>query len=413
MRDKVLQRFLRYVREDTQSDRASKTLPSTKKQLEFGRKLVAELKDLGLSDATLDRYGYVTATLEGNLDDNSRVPVIGLCAHIDTSPDVSGKDVRPVVHQNYQGGDIAVGNGIVLKREDNPLLASYIGEDIITGDGTTLLGADDKAAIAEIITAIEYVRANPQIKHGTVKVAFTPDEEVVNTHVYFDVKRFGAEYAYTFDWYGEMGEVHDEMFNGAEATFILRGVSAHLGAAKGKLVNSQKIAAQLIGMLPHSESPEMVEGDEGYYHIVETKGTVEETRVDVRIRDFTKSGLERRKKQLSLYQQKLESLYGEGMVSLTVEDKFSNPKEVVSQHPEIVEIACEALRRVGIEPKKKKLRGVTDGAYYTSMGLPTVNLSSGGHNFHSKTEYIPVGNLVKCTEIIVQIIQIYAERYQN
>ena len=411
MRDKLVERFLSYVRIDTQSDRASKTLPSTQKQLNLSRQLVAELRQLGLSDAAVDGYGYVIATLEGNLEDNSRVPVIGLIAHVDTTPDVCGKDVKPIIHRNYRRGDIPIGAGVILKAEDNPLLSMYIGEDIITSDGTTLLGADDKTAVAEIVAAVDYLQANPQIKHGTIKVAFTPDEEIGNRHEHFDLKKFGAKYAYTLDWYGEMGEIHDETFNGAKAAYKIKGVSAHPGYAKDKMVNSQRIAAQLVCMFPQDESPERTEGDQGFYHVIETRGDIEETTVTLTLRDFTKEGLERRKEQLRAYQRQLNGLYGEGTVDLIIEDEYSSPKEVIDRYPEIADIPCEAMRRVGIEPKRVKLRGSTDGLYLTPMGLPTPNLSSGGHNFHSKTEYTTVINLVKCTEILVQIAQIYAERY--
>lgn len=408
LKDQLLPRFLDYVKTDTSSSEESETSPSTEKQFSLAKKLVDELKGLGLDDASVDEHCYVTATLKGNLPDNTKVPVVGLIAHLDTSPAVSGTNVKPIVHKNYQGGDLVLSPEVTIKSEDNPSLKSDIGDDIITSDGTTLLGADDKAGIAEIVTAFSYLKANPSIKHGTIKVAFTPDEEIGKGTDHFDVKKFGAKYAYTIDG-GGPGEIEDETFNAAKATYKIKGVNVHPGYAKNKLVNSQKIAAELIDMLPDEESPEKTEGDQGYFHITDMSGNVEETNVKLIIRDFDKTGLERRKNVLKACQEQLNALHGAGTVGLTIADQYPNMKTVLDKYPEVTEIAKEAMKRVGVEPTPKKIRGGTDGATLSLDGLPTPNLFAGGLNFHSRTEYVPVKSMVKATKNIIELVQLYAE----
>jgi len=408
----LLHRFFEYVKIDTQSDRDSKTSPSTQKQFDLARKLMDELKEIGLSDASVDDHCYVTATLEGNLFD-PKIPVIGFIAHMDTSQDAPGANVKPRMHKNYQGGDLALDSGVVIKAEDNPSLKKYIGHDIITSDGTTLLGADDKAGIAAIITALSFLKENSHLnKYGTIKVAFTPDEEVGRGTEHFDVKKFGAKYAYTVDG-SEVGEIEDETFNAAKAEYRIKGFNIHPGYGKGKLVNSQKIAAKLIGMLPYEESPEMTDGDQGFFHILNTSGNVGETVIQLIIRDFNKNGLEEKKNRLKSYQGQLNAQYGEGTVELKIEDQYPNMKEIIDQNPEVMEVALEAMKRTGVKPIHKKVRGGTDGANLSYMGLPTPNIFDGSINFHSVTEYIPLSSMITATEMLVQIPLIFAEKYHK
>jgi tripeptide aminopeptidase len=408
--DQVVERFLNYVEIDTQSDDKSPTFPSTKNQFDLADCLVDELDALGLSDVSVDEYCQVRATLEGNLY-NTKVPVIGLIAHMDTSPEVSGKDVKPQVRRNYRGGDIVL-KGATIREKNNPELREYIGHDLITSDGTTLLGADDKAGIAEIMTAIQYLKEHPEIKHATLKIAFTPDEEVGKSTTHFDVKKFGAKYAYTVDGI-ELGEIEDETFNAAKAEFNILGVNAHPGYAKGKMINSQKILAKLIGMIPHEESPEMTEGDQGFYHILRTNGSVGESMIELIIRDFDYNNFEERKDRLVELKDQLLNLYRNIKVTLKIENQYMNMKEIMDKHPEVVEIAVEAIKRADVEPVHKKVRGGTDGARLSFMGLPTPNLFAGGLNFHSNIEYVPVYSMVKATEVLVIIPQIYVQRYHK
>jgi tripeptide aminopeptidase len=411
MEQQLLKRFLSYVVIDTQSDSKSQTFPSTQKQFDLAKILVDELKSLGLKDATVDEHCQVTATLEGNLFNNDKVPVVGFIAHMDTSESEPGTNVKPIVHENYQGGNIKL-KGIEITEKDNLKLRRYIGHKLVTSDGTTLLGADDKAGIAEIMSALEYLQSHSDDKHGHIKVAFTPDEEVGKSTTYFDVKKFGAKYAYTVDG-TEVGEIEDETFNAAKATFKIFGWNEHPGYAKGKLVNSQKIAASIVGMIPHEESPEMTEEDQGFYHIIETIGKVDVSTIDLIIRDFDRDNFERRKKRLWEWQNQACRLYEKGTIILTVEDQYRNMKEVLDKYSEVTEIAVEATKRVGIEVVHKKVRGGTDGASLSFMGLPTPNLFAGGLNFHSKSEFIPVSSMVYATQTLIQIPQIYAQRYQK
>jgi tripeptide aminopeptidase len=407
----LLNRFYDYVKIDTQSDRDSKNSPSTRKQFDLAIKLEEELKALGLDDVSTDEHCYVTATLEGNLF-NPNIPVTGFIAHMDTSQDAPGANVKPEMHRKYQGGDLVLSSGVIIKAEDNPSLEKYIGHDIITSDGTTLLGADDKAGIAEIITAIAYLQENPSFKHGNIKVAFTPDEEVGRGTEHFDVKRFGAKYAYTIDG-SEVGEIVDENFYAAKAEYRIKGFNTHPGYAKGKLINSQKIAAKLIGILPYNASPETTDGDQGFYHVLNTDGEVGETVIQLIIRDFNKNILETRKNILRGFQVQFNRLYGNGTVELKVENQYLNMKEIIDKTPEVMEVAFEAMKRTGIKPIHKKARGGTDGANLSYMGLPTPDLFDGSINFHSVTEYIPFSSMISATEVLVQIPLIYAERHKN
>jgi tripeptide aminopeptidase len=415
MLEKMVERFLEYVKIDTQSDRDSKTSPSTKKQFDLANILAEQLKAIGLSKVSVSKHCYVMGTLEGNLDKKSKVPPIGFIAHMDTSPSVSGADVKPIVHKKYQGGDIEL-KGITIKADENPELSKYINCDIITSDGTTLLGADDKAGIAEIVSALEFLQTNSEkLQYGTVKVAFTPDEEVGRSTEHFDVKKFGAKYAYTVDG-GESGEIESENFNAAKAVWTIIGKNVHPGYAGGKLVNAQKIAAKLIGMFPHEESPEMIdektEEDKGYYHIYKTNGDVEQTTLESIIRDFHSGNFEQRKQRMWNWHNELRRLYPKAKIELVIEDEYKNMKEVLDKHPEVVEVAVEAIESLGIRPLRKRIRGGTDGARLSFMGLPTPNLFAGGVNFHSRTEYVPIKNMSDAMHTVVKIPEIFAKRYQ-
>ncbi len=405
-----LDRFLTYVKFDTQSSEESKTYPSTEKQKELGRHLVKELKELGLKDVEMDEHGYVFATLPSNVD--YEVPVIGLISHMDTSPEVSGANVNPVIHKNYQGEDIVLPNDPeqVIKFDQNPELKHCIGKDIITTDGTTLLGADDKAGIAEIMGTLQYLIENPEIKHGTIRVAFTVDEEVGTGTKYFDVKKFGANYAYTID--GEsLGEIEDETFCADTAYVTIKGVNVHPGYAKGKMINGIKIGAELIERLPKDRmSPETTEGREGYLHPHAFKGSVELTEITFLVRDFTVEGLEEKEKFLQELCDELGKKYAPATVELKIEESYRNMKYKIDEDPKVVEYAIEAVKRAGIEPRHSLIRGGTDGSRLSFMGLLTPNIFTGGHNFHSKKEWICIYDMEKAVETLVNLVQIWAEK---
>ncbi|HGY56482.1 MAG TPA: peptidase T [Caldithrix abyssi] len=409
-RSLFLDRFLTYVKFDTQSSEESDTYPSTLKQLELSKHLVKELKDLGLEDVELTEHGYVFATLPANVD--HPVPVIGLIAHVDTSPEVSGAGVNPVIHENYQGGDIVLpaDTSQVIEYRNNPDLKNCIGHDIITTDGTTLLGADNKAGIAEIMGALTYLIQNPEIKHGKIRVAFTVDEEVGTGTEHFDVKHFGADFAYTID--GEAaGEIEDETFCADTAIVKVKGVNVHPGYAKGKMINGIKIAAEFIDRLPkNSNSPETTEGREGYLHPHAIKGGVELTEITFLVRDFTVEGLKEREKLLAHIARELSDKYNPASVEMEVKESYRNMKYKIDEHPEVVEYALEAVRRSGLEPKKNLIRGGTDGARLSYMGLPTPNVFTGGHNFHSQKEWISIQDMEKAVETIVNLLQIWEEK---
>lgn len=411
---KVVERFLRYVKYDTQSNEESGTTPSTEGQLVFARALKEELEEIGLKEVSLDERGYLMATLESNLEEGKETPTIGFIAHMDTSPDMPGKDVKPQIVKNYDGGDIVLNKeeNIILSPNDFPELKNYIGEEIITTDGTTLLGADDKAGIAEIITAIEYLLENPEIKHGKIRIAFTPDEEIGRGADFFDVKKFGADLAYTVDG-GPIGELEYENFNAAAARISIKGESVHPGTAKGKMVNSILIANELISKLPADETPADTEGYEGFYHLVSIKGNVEETKLYYIIRDFDKINFIKRKTTLEEIVRELNEKYDKGRIQLKITDQYYNMKEIIEKNKEIVDIAYQAMEEIGITPIITPIRGGTDGARLSFMGLPTPNIFTGGHNYHGKYEFIPVSSMEKAMKLIVKISELYGRKYIN
>lgn len=409
-RSLFLDRFMLYVQYDTQSSEESETYPSTRKQLELSKQLVSELKELGLQDVELTEHGYVFATLPSNVD--HAVPTIGLIAHVDTSPDVSGKDVKAVIHNNYKGGDIILpgDKSQIIEFANNPALKNCIGHDIITSDGTTLLGADNKAGIAEIMGAMAYLIRNPEVKHGKVRIAFTVDEEVGTGTKYFDVKKFGADFAYTID--GETaGEIEDETFCADTAIVKVKGVNVHPGYAKGKMINGIKIAAEFIERLPKdSLSPETTEKREGYLHPNNIKGGVELTEITFLVRDFTVEGLKEKETYLKNLADELSQKYSPAYVDVEIKESYRNMKYKLDEHPQVVEYALEAVRRAGLKPVKNIIRGGTDGARLSFMGLPTPNIFTGGHNFHSQKEWISVQDMEKAVETIVHLLQIWVEK---
>ncbi len=401
-------RFLRYVKYDTQSDEESTTFPSDPKQLELSKDLVEELKEIGLNDAHMDENGYVMATLPGNTDKD--VPVIGFIAHVDTSPAVSGKNVNPKIHKNYQGGDIVLENGTVIKADENPELKDMIGFDIITTDGTTLLGADDKAGIAEIIDAMNYLVKHPETKHGTIKICFTPDEEVGRGTEKFDVEKFGAKYAYTIDG-GTRGEIETETFSADAVNITFIGKNVHPGYAKGKMINSVKMASYFMELLPKDRlSPETTEGREGYVHCTFINGNEEKTVLKFIIRDFIDEKLKEFEDFLKELVDKTVANFPGSSMEFEVIEQYRNMKNVLNQHPEIEENALEALKRLNITPIQSAIRGGTDGSKLSFMGLPTPNLFAGGHNFHAITEYVAVQDMEMATKTIVELCQIWEEK---
>lgn len=400
----VVERFLRYVKIDTASDDRSKTVPSTKTQLEFAKMLGKELEELGLSDVIVDENGYVMATLPSNID--KEVPTIGFIAHMDTIPDMPGKDVKPKVVENYDGKDIVLNEekNIVLSVEDFPHIKNYIGETIITTDGTTLLGADNKAGIAEIIAAVEYLIKNPDIPHGTIKIAFTPDEEIGRGADHFDVARFNADFAYTVDG-GPIGEINYENFNAAAAKITIRGTNIHPGTAKNMMINSILVGMELNSMLPVNERPEFTEGYEGFYHITRFKGTVEITEIEYIIRDHDKNKFNKKKEDLEEIVKFLNRRYGD-IITLKIEDTYYNMKEKIEPNIRIIELAKKAMEDLGIKPIIVPIRGGTDGAMLSYKGLLCPNIFTGGHNYHGKYEYIPVVAMEKAVQVILKIIEL-------
>lgn len=406
---KVVEKFLKYVKFDTKSDDASTTVPSTSKQLLLAEELVKELKEMGMKDVSIDENGYVMATLPGNIDKN--VPVIGFIAHMDTAPDFSGENVNPIITKKYDGSDIVLNEeqNIVLSVTEAPELKNYIGQDIITTDGTTLLGADDKAGIAEIMTAMEYLIEHPEIKHGDIRVGFTPDEEIGCGADHFDVPKFNAELAYTVDG-GVIGELEYENFNAAGAKVIIKGKNFHPGDSKNKMINSALVANEFMSMMPANETPATTEGYEGFFHLIAMKGEVEQTTLNYIIRDFDAQGFENRKTFMQDVVSKLNEKYGNGTVTIEIKEQYRNMKEQVEPVKYIVDIAFQAMELVDVKPLVKPIRGGTDGARLSFMGLPTPNLFTGGHNFHGRFEYIPVQSMEKAVEVLVKIAELYSER---
>ena len=404
----VLDRFLDYVKFDTQSDELTNLWPSTPGQYKFAEYLQGKLREMGLQDITLDENGYLMATLPANTD--KPLPTIGFIAHMDTSPDMSGRHVNPRIVSAYPGGDITLNEaeGIILSPREFPELEHYLGQDLVVTDGTTLLGADDKAGIAEIMAAVEYLQQHPEIKHGNVRIAFNPDEEIGRGAHRFNVEQFGCEWAYTMDG-GEVGELEYENFNAASAKITFLGRNVHPGYAKHKKINSLRVATQFAIMITRWETPEHTEGYEGFYHLVGMQGTVEKTELTYIIRDFDRDRFERRKKEFEHLVRKINKEFP-GCASLEIKDQYSNMREKVEPVSHIVEVAEQAMKNVDLTPKVVPIRGGTDGAQLSFKGLPCPNIFAGGLNFHGRYEFVPVPSMVKAAEVIVEIIKLVAER---
>ena len=400
----VMDRFLQYVKIDTASNDKSDTVPSTMVQLDFAKLLGKELQELGLQDVSVDDNGYVMATLPSNVEE--KLPTIGFIAHLDTIPDMPGNDVKPLVVENYDGEDIILNRekNIILSVSDFPEIKNYIGETIIATDGTTLLGADDKAGIAEIITAVEYLINNPTIPHGTVKIGFTPDEEIGRGADYFDVEKFGADFAYTMDG-GPIGELNFENFNAASAKIKINGTNIHPGTAKNMMINSLIVGMELNAMLPVEERPEFTEKYEGFYHITRFNGNVEEVEIEYIIRDHDKEKFDRKKEYLNEVVEFLNKKYNY-IIELEVVDQYYNMKEKIDTNTKIIDIAKRAMEDLGIEPKIVPIRGGTDGAMLSFKGLLCPNIFTGGHNYHGKYEYIPVNSMERAVDVILKIIEL-------
>lgn len=404
----IIDRFLSYVRIDTQSDPNSKTTPSTEKQWHLANELVYELKQIGMQDVSIDNNAYIMATLASNI--NKKVPTIGFISHFDTTPDFTGTDVKPQIIKDYDGGDIIlnIDQKIVLSPSYFEDLLQYKGQTLITTDGTTLLGADDKAGITEIITAMEYLVNHPEVKHGEIRVAFTPDEEIGRGAHKFDVEKFGAAWAYTMDG-SQVGELEYENFNAARAKITISGKSVHPGYAKGKMVNAVSIANEFMSILPPEETPQNTSGREGFFHVHHMKGEIEHAEFELIIRDHDKKQFERRKQLLHDIVKKLNKDHND-CVLMELNDQYYNMREKVEPVFHIVEIAKEAMEKVGIEPIIKPIRGGTDGSQLSFMGLPCPNIFAGGHNFHGKYEYVPVESMQKAIEVIIKICELVGEK---
>lgn len=409
----IVERFIRYTSFDTQSSENSSTTPSTPKQMDFARFLKKELEDEGLSDVELDEHGYLYATLPSNADDDKEIPTIGFIAHYDTSPDCSGANVTPRIVKDYDGKVIELDAeaGIVLSPEKFPELKSHVGEDLIVTNGHTLLGADDKAGIAEIVEAMVYLKAHPEIEHGTIRVGFNPDEEIgLGAHL-FDVEKFGCEWAYTMDG-GEVGELEFENFNAASAQLDITGVSVHPGYAKNKMINAARVAADFVGLIPADETPETTEGYEGFYHVVGIEGNVERATVQMIIRDHDRQRFEQRKKWVAGAAEQLNQQYGAGTVKATVKDQYYNMREKVEPMMHVIDIALKAMEKASVHPQVKAIRGGTDGAQLSFKGLPCPNIFAGGINFHGPYEFLPIPSLTKAMETVVNICRLTAQFHE-
>ena len=409
MKQILQKRLTDYVKVDTQADMKSTSCPSTPGQMELAKKLVEELKEIGMSDVTLDAYGYVMATLPSNTE--KEVPTIGFLAHVDTAQDFTGANVNPQLVENYDGGDIVLNEAmnVVLSPKEFPNLANYVGHDLITTDGTTLLGADNKAGVAEIMTAMEYLINHPEIKHGDVRVAFTPDEEIGRGPHRFDVKKFNATYAYTVDGSTE-GELQFESFNAASAFLTFFGNNVHPGTAKDVLVHSGKIAMEFHQLLPVEQAPEHTSGYEGFYHLINMSVEVEKTEAFYIVRDFDKGLFEEKKAFVEDAVAQLQQKYGESAVSLKLEDSYYNMAEKIKPVKEVIEVAEQAMRNLGIEPKSSPIRGGTDGSQLSYMGLPTPNLFTGGENFHGKFEFASLDVMEKATRTLVEVVKLFEQK---
>ncbi|TVX99703.1 peptidase T [Cohnella terricola] len=409
MKNEIIERFTTYVKVDTQSDENVQSCPTSEGQLTLGRMLVEELKSIGMQDVTMDDNGYVMATLPANTDKD--VPTIGFLAHLDTATDFTGKDVKPQIVENYDGGDIVLNEAqrIVLSPRDFPELAEYKGHTLITTDGTTLLGADDKAGMTEIMTAMAYLIKHPEIKHGRIRVAFTPDEEIGRGPHRFDVGAFDASYAYTMDG-GPLGELQYESFNAAAARITCTGKIVHPGTAKGKMVNSAKIALEIQNKLPVQEAPEFTEDYEGFFHLISVHGDVEETKLNYLVRDFDRERFNGRKALLTAIVEELQEKYGKERIVLEIKDQYYNMREKIEPVIEIVDIAKLAMNNLGIEPIVRPIRGGTDGSQLSYMGLPTPNIFTGGENYHGRYEYVSVDNMIKATNVILEIVKLFEQK---
>ena len=404
----MIDRFLRYVQFETTSAEDTNVTPSTPGQMIFAKALEQELTGMGLQDISLDENGYLFATLPANV--TRQVPTIGFIAHMDTSPDMSGLGVKPRIVKNYEGGDIALcaEEDIVLSPTQFPELADHVGEDLIVTDGHTLLGADDKAGIAEIISAIEYLQQHPEIEHGPIRIGFNPDEEIGLGAHKFDVKRFGCDWAYTMDG-GEAGEIEYENFNAASARITIQGRNVHPGYAKDKMINAIRVASEFIALLPADESPERTEGYEGFYHPISISGGVDSATVTLIIRDHDRDIFNHRKEFIAQVVKDLDERYGQGVVSVEINDQYANMREVIEPVMYVIDTACEAMRQAGVEPSIKAIRGGTDGAQLSFMGLPCPNIFAGGLNFHSRYEFVPIQSMQKAMMTIVRIAELTAK----
>ena len=402
----ITERFLNYVAFDTQSDENSDSVPSTAKQLVFARYLKEELEREGLDDVEMDDKGYIYATLKANIKGD--VPVIGFIAHYDTSPDCPGAGVKPRIVRQYDGGDIVLGEGLVSSPVKFPELLQHVGEDLIVTDGTTLLGADDKAGIAEIVQAMVYLKEHKELRHGTIRIAFNPDEEIGRGAHHFDVERFGCEWAYTMDG-SEVGELEFENFNAAAAKVTIKGVSVHPGYGKGKMVNANMLAAEFAAMMPAEETPEQTEGYLGFYHLTGIAATVEKAQLSYIIRDHDRSSFEERKRFIARCAEQMNAKYGEGTAAAVVTDQYYNMKEKIEPEAmHVIDLVLRAMQEVGVSPKVKPIRGGTDGAQLSFRGLPCPNIFAGGINFHGPHEFVPIPSMEKAMQVIVKICEITA-----
>ena len=405
----LVERFLKYVSFDTQSSEETEVTPSTPGQMVFAKYLKEELESLGLEDITLDEHGYLFATLPANID--KPVPTIGFIAHMDTSPDMSGKDVSPRIVQNYDGSDIVLcaEENVVLSPSQFPELLDHKGEDLIVTNGKTLLGADDKAGIAEIVSAIVYLKEHPEIKHGKIRIGFNPDEEIGLGAHKFDVEKFGCDWAYTMDG-GEVGELEFENFNAASAKITFKGRNVHPGYAKNKMINSIRVANRFCALLPAHETPEHTEGYEGFYHLISFNGDVEQTTVAYIIRDHDRARFESRKKKIERFVSEINAEYGEGTATLELRDQYYNMREKIEPLMHIIDTAFAAMEAVGVKPNVKPIRGGTDGAQLSFKGLPCPNIFAGGLNFHGRYEFAPIQNMEKAMKVIVKIAELVAKK---
>ena len=400
-------RFLKYVSFDTQSSEESESFPSTEKQLVLLNYLADEMRSLGLEDVVVDKYGYTMGTIPAS-EGCETAPVIGFIAHVDTSPDMSGKDVKPHVIEEYDGGDIMLNGSLTMRVADFPELKGFVGHTIIHTDGTTLLGADDKAGCAEIMSAAEYLMAHPEIKHGKIRIGFTPDEEIGRGVDYFDVAAFGADFAYTMDGSSE-GELEYENFNAASAVVEVQGRNVHPGYAKNKMINAIQVACELNSLIPAVERPEHTEGYEGFYHCVGFGGTVENAKISYIIRDHCSEKFEQKKVYMWSCVDLLKKKYGDGVLTLTLKDQYYNMRKMVEPHPQVIAKAEEAMRMADVEPRIKPIRGGTDGARLSFMGLPCPNIFAGGMNFHGKFEYCSLNTMKKAEQVIINLAQLWAK----